>query len=354
MTRRGLLLLPGAGFRSARAGPADEPKNISFPLASIEGSVTPPDLFFVRDHFREPELSLDSWKLAVEGRVARRLELSLADLLESSTRKMEAVLECAGNAAGGAAVGNGLWEGVPLSDLLQQAGVRPEATKVLLEGADSGRLLQDSPEFPYTQLVPIEKCRQPESMVAMKLEGRLLPRKNGFPARALFPGWYAMDSVKWLRRIVVLGPDDPPQAFQASGMSKLYNRVLETGPGTRTVKRVTAVQVKSEIAWPADQAKLPAARHAVRGFAWSGGGAVRAVDFSFDGGLTWNSAKLEQAPKPFAWVGWSFSWAAAPGVHVLMSRATDEAGGRQPLRREAGRKDGYELNFCAPVRCSVV
>ena len=354
MTRRGLLFLPGLGWRTSRAAPPSEPKNISFPLAAIENSVTPPDLFFVRDHFREPELSLDSWKLTIEGRVSHRLELSLADLLESPTRKMEAVLECAGNAAGGPAVGNGLWEGVPLADLLQQAGVQADAAQVLLEGADAGRLLQDSPELPYTRLVPLEKCRGPESMVALKLQGRLLPRKNGFPARALFPGWYAMDSVKWLRRILVLGPDDPPRVFQDSGMNKLYNRVIDAASGGRTVKRVAALQVKSAIAWPSDQTRLPAARHAVRGFAWSGGGAVRSVDVSFDGGRTWNAATLEQPPKPLAWVRWSFPWVAAPGEHVLMSRATDETGSKQPLRREAGRKDGYELNFCAPVRCRVV
>jgi DMSO/TMAO reductase YedYZ molybdopterin-dependent catalytic subunit len=353
MTRRTLLFLPGLGWRLSQAESAREPKNISFPLATIENSVTPSELFFVRDHFPEPELSLDSWKLSVEGLVTRRLELTLADLLESPTRKVEAVLECAGNAAGGAAVGNALWEGVPMADLLKQAGAQPDATMVMFEGADAGRLLQDSPELPYTQLLPIEKCRKPESMVALKLNDRLLPRKNGFPARALLPGWYGMDSVKWLRRIVVLGPNDPPEAFRASGMAKVYNRIVETGPGSRTVKRLTAVQVKSEIAWPADQAKLPAARHTVRGFAWSGGGPIRMVEFSADGGRSWKAAKLDGAPKPFAWIRWTCAWAAPRGEHVLMSRATDVAGGTQPLKREAGRKDGYELNFCAPVRCTV-
>src|SRR5215470_9982135 len=106
MTRRTLLFFPGLGWRLSQASPANEPKNISFPLATIENSVTPPELFFARDHFPEPELSLESWKLSLEGRADRRLELTFADLLESPTRKVEAVLECAGNAAGGAAVGN--------------------------------------------------------------------------------------------------------------------------------------------------------------------------------------------------------------------------------------------------------
>src|SRR5437016_5167345 len=108
MTRRKLLSLPTASLllRRARGAPVAEAQNLSFPLQSIEGAITPPDLFFVRDHFHEPELSLSSWKLTVEGRVKKPLELSLADILESPTKKIEALLECAGNAAGGPAASN--------------------------------------------------------------------------------------------------------------------------------------------------------------------------------------------------------------------------------------------------------
>ena len=355
MTRRGLLFLPAASslLRRAEGAPIAEAQNLSFPLRNIEGVITPPDLFFVRDHFREPELSLSSWKLKIEGRVANPLELNLADILESPTRKLEAVLECAGNVAGGPAASNGEWEGVPLAHLLRQAGVEPNAAMVMLEGADFGRLMPDSPNLPYSQLVPIAKCTRPESMVAFKLNGRFLARKNGFPARALFPGWYAMDSVKWLHRIVVLGPEDRPSGFQASGMHKVYNRIVETAPGHRTTTRLTEILVKSAIAWPGDDWKLPAGRHRINGFAWTGPGLIRKVDFSADAGRSWAPAKLESPPQPFRWVRWSYSWFAPAGEHVLMSRATDSAGRTQPLQREPGRKDGYELNYCAPVRCSV-
>jgi len=124
------------------------------------------------------------------------------------------VLECAGNAAGGSAVSNGIWEGVPLAYLLEQSVPETGAVRVMVEGADTGRLLAGRPDLPYAQLVPLAKCLQPESLVSFKLNDRFLLGKNGFPARALFPGWHAMDSVKWLRRIVVLGPDDPPSGFR--------------------------------------------------------------------------------------------------------------------------------------------
>jgi DMSO/TMAO reductase YedYZ molybdopterin-dependent catalytic subunit len=339
--------------RLALASQSHEPQNLSFPLQAIEGAITPPDMFFVRDHFSEPQLSLSEWRLKIEGRVAHPVELSFADLLESPTKKLEAVLECAGNTAGGSAASNAVWEGVPLGHLLQQAGPDTKSSIVMFEGADSGRLMQDSPNLPYCQVVPIVKCMHPESLIALKLNDRFLPRKNGFPARALFPGWYAMDSVKWLQRITVLGPEDQPANFQASGMNKVYNRIVETAPGSRTITRLSDILVKSAIAWPPDDWKLPAGRHVIRGFAWTGVGLVRGVEFSSDGGRVWTAAKLGAAPKPYRWVRWNYSWLAPPGEHVLMSRATDDKGHSQPLKRESGRKDGYELNFCAPVRCSV-
>lgn len=332
---------------------SSEPQNRSFPLGGIEGSVTPADLFFIRDHFSEPELSLSSWRLRIEGRVRHPLELSLADLLESPAKELEAVLECAGNPAGGSAVSNARWQGVSFPHLLQETGVAEDAVAVLLEGADRGRLFQESPSLAYCQIVPIKKCLQPGSMVAYKMNGRFLPRQNGFPARAFFPGWYGMDSVKWLERIVVLGPSDRAPDFQSSGMNRIYNRVVKISSGEQKITRLTEIQVRSVIAWPTHNARLIAERYEVRGFAWSGSGSVAGVNFSQDGGMTWTPAQLESLAKPFTWVRWKVPWRAEAGEYVLMSRASDDSGRTQPLQRDPMRKDSYELNDCAPVRCSV-
>ena len=330
-----------------------DPQNLSYPLGNIESAVTPAELFFVRDHFREPELSLSTWRLTIEGRVAKRIEFTFADILESPIKEVEAVLECAGNPTIGSAASNGMWEGAPLAALLERARIAHDAVAVMLEGADSGRLLQDSPVLPYCQIVPLEKCVLPESLVAFKLNGRFLARRNGFPARALFPGWYGMDSVKWLRRIVVLGPADQAPNFRLSGMNKLYNRLSKTPSGELNVTRISQIQVRSAIAWPPDNIRLLAGRYVIRGFAWTDAGLIRNVRISADGGRNWSAATLESPPKHFAWVRWRYSWPAAPGDHVLMSRAVDDAGREQPLARDPSRKDAYELNFCAPVRCSV-
>ncbi|HVP45631.1 MAG TPA: molybdopterin-dependent oxidoreductase [Bryobacteraceae bacterium] len=353
MTRRQLLLLPGAAPLLGQSPSPGEPQNQTFPLDTVEGTIIPPELFFVRDHFREPEISLSAWRLKIEGRVARPLDLSLADIIELPTKQLEAVLECAGNPAGGTAAGDAMWEGVPLAHLLELAGAAKDAAAVLFEGADAGRLLQNSPSLPYCRLLPAAKCLQPESLLAFKLNGRFLPHRNGFPARALFPGWYGMDSVKWLHRVVVLGPSEPAPVLESSGMIKLYNRMIKSPATQLTVTRLTEVLVKSVIVWPPDATRLPAAQHLVHGFAWTGMGLVRSVSLSADGGRTWAPAQLEGTPKPFSWVRWKYLWTASPGDHVLMSRANDDTGRTQPLKRDPSRKDGYELNFCAPVRCFV-
>jgi DMSO/TMAO reductase YedYZ molybdopterin-dependent catalytic subunit len=126
--------------------------------------------------------------------------------------------------------------------------------------------------------------------VAFKLNDRFLPRRNGFPARALFPGWYGMDSVKWLQRVVVLGPSDLAPNFQLSGMNKLYNRMIKTPAGELKITRLTEIQVRSVIAWPPDNARLPLSHYVIRGFAWTGTGLTRIVNFSADGGRAWAPA----------------------------------------------------------------
>ena len=343
MTRRELLWLTGAGLLSGA-----DPQNLSYPLRSLQGAVTPSEMFFVRDHFQPPDLSLGTWKLRVEGRVQHPYELNFSDLVELPSRKMEAFLECAGNAANGSAISNGVWEGAPISVLLETARPTPAAAFVLLEGADRGALFPDRPTLPYTQIVPIEKCLDPSSLVVYKLNGLALPKKNGFPARALFAGWYGMDWVKWLQRIVVLGRDVGQTAFEQSGMNRVYNRVVQN-----EITRVAAVRVKSAIAWPANEAHLPAARHLLWGFAWSGSAPIRQVEVTTDGGKQWMPADLSSRPGQYAWTRWSCAWDAKPGEYMLMSRAIDQSGAQQPLQRDPRRKDTYELNWCAPVHCLV-
>lgn len=339
-------LLAGAALKSY------ELQNQSYALRMIDGPVTPSDLLFVRDHFNEPEISLDTWSLQIDGQVQRPYKIGFSDLVEMPSIKVEAFVECAGNAANGSAVSNGSWEGVALSSLLEAAVPFPDAASVQLEGADSGRLYPDHPTLPYSQIVPIKECRDRASLVAYKYNDLTLPPRNGFPARAIFPGLYGMNSVKWLRRLTVLGANERGTTFERSGMNRLYNRV-RAAEGAKQITRVSSVQVKSALAWPTNGLKLPAGRYSIWGFAWSGGGAIRKLSISINGGKQWSPARLGRQASPSAWVQWRYEWNAVPGDYAVMSCAEDIRGAAQPLTRDPTRKDGYELNWCAPVHCSV-
>jgi DMSO/TMAO reductase YedYZ molybdopterin-dependent catalytic subunit len=352
VTRRNLLSLAAIGLFSKRALTSSEPQNLSYPLRIVDGTVTPSSLLFVRDHFSEPDISLNSWKLRIDGRVEQPYEVAFADLVEMPSQEIEAVLECAGNAPNGSAISNGVWEGVPIASLLETARPASDAAYVLLEGADSGRLLQDSMALPYSRIVPVDQCRETSSLIAFKYNDLALPKHNGFPARALFPGCYGMNSVKWLRRITVLSASEQAIVLSRSGMDRLYNRETR-GSGANQITQVSSVQVKSAIAWPTERLKLPAGHYAVWGFAWSGNGAIRRLSISVDGGNEWNSGRLQSQQTSRNWVRWSYQWNAKPGSYAFMSRAQDAMGNQQPLTRDPARKDGYELNWCMPVHCSV-
>jgi DMSO/TMAO reductase YedYZ molybdopterin-dependent catalytic subunit len=326
------------------------PQNSSSTLLSVQGTITPAEMFFIRDHYEEPLLSLSKWRLRIEGNVSIPLELSFSDFLESSTTKLQSTLECAGNSPSGFAVSTGIWEGVPMRQFLQKAGVL-KASYVMLEGADVGRLRAGSIRAPFARIVPLRKCLSPETLLAFKLNDRFLSRSGGFPVRAILPGWYGMDSVKWLQRIVVVEADTNPK--YTNGMEQVYVRRIRETDGQILVHPVSEMSVKSEIAFPSDGAILPSGVHSVWGFAWAGQNIVKRVQLSTDGGKNWSAAELKSSSMPFAWVKWQYLWTAQPGDHILISRAENLAGDMQPLIRDARRKDGYELNECAPTRCLV-
>jgi Mo-co oxidoreductase dimerisation domain len=149
---------------------------------------------------------------------------------------------------------------------------------------------------------------------------------------------------------VVLKPGERPSAFLDSGMDQMYIRVLK---GETTARRLGRLQLRAQIASPADGAILRAGRQIVWGFAWGSESLLTGVQVSLDNGESWQKARLETAPDRFLWTRWSFDWDARPGGYTLLSRAEDESGGLQPLIRDPRRVDGYELNQCARLHCSV-
>jgi DMSO/TMAO reductase YedYZ molybdopterin-dependent catalytic subunit len=305
---------------------AQKPELSSFDLSLLDQPPTPNDLFFVREHFPIPTVTSAGWTLTVRGAVATPLEISYDDLAARPRKALGVTLECAENPVSGGLVSHAEWTGVSLASLLQAARPVAEAGAVRLTGADG-----------FSRAIPLAKAMGPDSLLVLTMNGEKLPLNHGFPVRAIIPGWYGMDSVKWLRSIeVVLGEPS----------SQDYTRVVTSlllGP--QRAEAVTALNVKSTFSRPLDGAILFGRRFTLRGAAWAGENRVQRVEVSIDGGKSWRHARLKSEPKPYAWVCWSHEWTIeGPGLYQLSVTATDDQGRQQPAERPSDRVDEYEWN----------
>lgn len=220
-----------------------------------------------------------------------------------------------------------------MASLLKNARPAAEARFVRLSGADG-----------YTRVLPLAKSLHGDTLIVSGMNGGKLPINHGFPFRAIVPGGYGMDSVKWLRKIDVLVEEEvQPHPYEW--------RVRALLGGSRRDGGVTAMSVKSVFSRPLERAILSRRRFVVRGAAWAGENRIRRVEVSADGGKSWTTAQLDSEPLPYAWVGWSFVWKIPKaGAHELAVRATDEKGREQPERRQSDRVDDFENNAWHTVR----
>ncbi|MFI7028490.1 sulfite oxidase [Microbispora rosea] len=294
----------------------------------LPGLLTPLDRFFVRNHAPTPRLDARTWTLRVEGAGVRRtVRYTYDDLwrrfpLVSLIRTME----CAGNRRalfgiehgrrfGGVQWGRGAiataeWTGIPLRDLLEPAGLTDAAVEVMPEGLDEAR---------GRRPMPLAKALAPDTLLALAMNGEILPPDHGFPARVLVSGWLGAASIKWVGRIEV---SDRP-------LSVPWNTedYVIVSPGRPAVP-ITSTPVASlvELPWPA---RLHSGPQTIRGRAYAGEDRVTAVDYRIDDG-PWLPADLDGPGLAGVWTRWRFPWDPAPGAYVVRVRATDEHGRSQP------------------------
>ena len=302
--------------------------------------ITPVPHFFVRNHMHEPNtLDASDWTLSVGGEVERPLTLSLAELEKMGSHTVVNALECAGNGRafvephvpgiqwqkGG--VGNASFSGVRLFELLTRAGVKTTGKHVMFRGLDEipGKVP------PFIRSIPIEKAMDPDTLVATHMNGAVLPKHHGFPARALVPGWVGAASCKWLAEIKVL--DKPFEGNFMNPGYRLPNEAMKPGDALTPDNShpVTALAVKSLIATPGDGARLHSRIVHVQGVAWAGDATISKVDVSFDSGASWKPAQLGKEHSKYAWRLWSLALhAPKPGRYTIMARAADNEGRVQP------------------------
>ena len=341
---------------------SEQPLVLETPIDQLTDFITPTKAFYVRTHFPIPKIDKNKWRLRVEGEVERPFEINYGELIKLESEKIPVTLECAGNNRnflepkvkgvqwGLGAVGNAEWTGVPLSILLDRAGVKSTAREIILEGADRGK--PEDPKSPpgemnFARSIPMKKAS--DVLLAYKMNDVDLPAENGFPVRAIVPGWYAVASIKWLQRIIVTD-----KIFNGYYQTLDYSFWKRRGDNAELVP-LSEMQVKAEIARPSEGETIPANSNArVRGTAWTGDGEIKKVEISSDDGATWNEAKLLGESKPNAWRLWEFSWRTPdrPGKATLIARATDSKGRTQPMERDPDRGT-YMINHLLPITVEV-
>jgi DMSO/TMAO reductase YedYZ molybdopterin-dependent catalytic subunit len=306
--------------------------------------VTPNINFFVRNHFATPKISEEAWRLEIHGLVSSPLKLSYSDLLLMPSVRRLSTLECAGNVSGGGGVGTAVWSGLPLGALLQQAGLKPGTTTIVFHGADSGEGDNVPPGTHFARAIPLEKAMDPVTMLAYEMNGEPLPAAHGFPLRALVPGWYGMDSVKWLTSIEVL-----EQPFKGYFQDEKYVSLGAHGASGA----ITRIQVNSKFLRPSEGEEIRVKSYRAEGIAWAGERKIARVEVRVGGGA-WQPANLSASPAAMIWTPWSYEWQVPnSGRYTLEVRATDDGGQSQPEVRDPDRKDPYELNTPHLVNVSV-
>jgi DMSO/TMAO reductase YedYZ molybdopterin-dependent catalytic subunit len=340
---------------------------------SLDSWLTPADNFFFVQHYGLPgNLDAASWRVGIEGLVARPLSLSIADLQARARHEVDFTLECSGNTGlpffiGG--IGNARWAGARLAPILIEAGIQDEASEVIFWGVDKGTVTirdnsgvlsagQTGTGTPddeggldltiteqFARSMTVRDALGRDNLLCYEMNGQALPPEHGFPVRLIAPGWYGVANVKWLTRIEVAS-----QRYAGRFMARDYVSIREEERDGQTVWTFSTVGHDRLKSAPAKVARR-GARYVILGAAW--GAPIAAVEVRVDAG-PWMPATLygpapnRRRARAYAWRFWSFDWTTAtPGEHAITSRAFDVDGNMQPAPEDpflASKRTYWESN----------
>lgn len=259
------------------------------------------DFYIVDTAIRSPQVDPGGWALRIDGLVDRPLRFDHDELLDMSTDEADILLTCVSNEVGGDLAGTARWQGVRLDTLLDRAGVKPSGTQVIgrsVDGFTAG--------FPTTAALDGR-----DALVAVAMNGEVLPIAHGFPARLVVAGLYGyVSATKWLSEIE-LATDEVDGYWVPRGWAK-----------------EAPVKVASRIDVPSDGQDVEEGLVAVAGVAWAPLAGVGAVQVRVDDG-PWEDATLAEELSAVSWRQWHFEWRAAVGAHSLSVRAIDRDGTAQ-------------------------
>ena len=274
-----------------------------FDIEGLEPVVTPTERFFRVDIdvLSPPEIDLSNWRLTVGGMVDQELRLAYADLLEMNLVEKYATLACVSNKVGGRLVGNAVWLGVPLPEILELADPHPQAEQVAAHSADG-----------FSTGFPLAAAFDRDTLLAIGMNGEPLSYAHGFPARLVVPGYYGfVSAAKWIERIELATWDDHDSYWVKLGWAKH-----------------APVKTQSRIDAPRDRTSFTAGPRMIAGVAWAPVLRISLVEVRIDD-EPWVEAELSEPVGTAAWVQWRLPWDALPGEHTISVRATDGNGTTQ-------------------------
>lgn len=307
---RDALVLPGADS-AAPVLPADAELGVP----GIESFVVPNNSFYRIDTaLVVPQVRKDSWRLRIHGLVDQEIELNFDDLLARPQVERYVTLSCVSNQVGGNLVGNALWQGVLLRDVLDEAGLQEGAEQVVSRSVDG-----------WTAGTPIEAIMDGrDSMLAVAMNGEPLPARHGYPVRMVVPGLYGyVSATKWVNEIRLTRWDD----YDAYWITRNWSK---RGP-VKTMSRIDTPRSGSS----------HAGEVAIGGVAWAVHRGISAVQVRVDDG-EWVDADIGGVPSNDTWVQWVYRYAGEPGRHTIEARAFDGSGEVQPEEPKPVGPDGAQ------------
>ena len=294
--------------------PADETLNI----AGLSPFYTPESTFYrVDTALVVPQVAASTWQLRIHGMVDKPMILTFDDLIQRPMVEHDVTLTCVSEAVGGGYIGNARWQGILLADVLREAGIQSGADQIVMRDV-KGMTIGVATD-------PVLDGRK--SMLAVGMNGQLLPAEHGYPVRAVIPGLYGyVSATKWVvdMEFTTFGAFDAywvKQGWSQQGPIKTESRIdVPKGSGTG----------------------LAAGQVTIAGVAWAQNRGIEAVEVSVDG--IWYDAKVAVQDTIDTWRQWYYVWDATPGPHVLQVRATDRTGYTQTAmvhRTEPNGATGY-------------
>jgi len=267
------------------------------------------DFYEVSKNAFDPQVDSERWKLEITGLVDNPLTFTYDDIKSLPSIEQYATFACISNEVGGDLIGNAMWRGVRLKDLLGQAGLKPGVVDIVLRASDD-----------YTDSISLERATQDGTLLVYEMNGEPLTPTHGFPVRLLVPGIYGMKNVKWITRI---------EAIDRDLKGYWQRRGWDDRAEYKTMSRIDAPDT------------TVTGEATIAGIAFAGDRGISKIELSTDGGKTWEQAEIKSPLSAYTWSLWHRQWTPPqPGKHKIIVRATDGRGVTQTSQYAPPAPDG--------------